>query len=144
MNKCFLYAWRALPHHAQRFFPCRVINVSAFSRTAAGVQTCALVWRGSVARGVNAVQRWGERRQRGWQWGLLLFCPHIHSSILQAWHLWTPNRKARSCPYPTPPSSLHFILLKKLPPYAPVESFSTIGWQLWWWGDYSGSHKAWR
>lgn len=34
--------------------------------------------------GVNMVQRWGARRQRGGQWGLLLLWPHVHSSLLQA------------------------------------------------------------
>lgn len=35
------------------FFSCGVIDLSAFSRPAAGVQTCASVWSGSVAWGLT-------------------------------------------------------------------------------------------
>lgn len=49
-----------LPLHMARssssrsmFFSCGVIDLSAFSRPAAGVQTCASVWSGSVAWGLT-------------------------------------------------------------------------------------------
>lgn len=80
MNKCFLLTWHAFSHHAQPFFFCGIIDVSAFSRPAAGVQTCASVWRGSVVQGLT----WrsvGERKDNVVDSGVFYVFGHMSTYL---------------------------------------------------------------
>lgn len=109
MNKCCLFTWHAPPHQVQHGFfsfpPCGVIDASAFSWLAAGVRTCASVWRGSAVRGLM----WrsiGEGNKDGPDSGGGVFYFHGHPSA---------PLSCRSDAHGAARPPLQFTVFKKLP-----------------------------
>lgn len=112
-------------------FSCRVIDVSAFSRPAAGVQTRAAVWSGSVARGLTLVQ-WRRRatttRMTMGSSSSLTTCPLHFPAGLTLVDTGSEGKRLPQTTAPShhpPTSALLFILLKKLPPSLPLSGAST-------------------
>lgn len=126
MNKCFLFTWRAPPHLAQRAFSCGVIDVSAFSRPAAGVQTCASVWRGSVASGLTWCSV-GERADSVADSGVFFFSGHMSTPLScrpDTCGCRTGRRAVPPCPFPPPtPYTLSSKNYPHLPPSAASAQF---------------------
>lgn len=111
------------------FPPCGVIDVSAFSWLAAGVRTCASVWRGSAERGVNVAQLWGGRQRWGRQW---VFYFHGHPSA---------PLSCRSDAHGAARPPLQFTVFKKLP-HLPLSGALARPCEDCTDNDFSCSHRA--
>ncbi len=119
-----------LPLHMARssssrstFFFRGVIDVSAFSRPAAGVQTCASVWRGSVVRGLTW-RSTGESKDNVADSGVFYFSGHMSTYLScrpDTCGYRTGKKKAATL---SQPCSLHFILLTKFNPHLPPSGTS--------------------